>query len=218
MKRVIVVISLAYNVFTCFGQNDSASRYGTIKISKSSDTLFVKSFTDFNVYYNDPVNSLSYDDFILSVSRSTPVKRSARFLISEALPKNTKDSVYDFATYFRNHELIKKIRLKKEETDTVRFLVYVNNKGVVKFMDLAHMENHGKDRWVYDRKKKEYKVDVVHVKTAQAFEQLTSVPWVPAKIKTLKKHPSKHKVKYASEDGFMQGILTIIYSGSAMND
>lgn len=214
MKRLILIIYFFYSSAICYSQTDSLSWHGTIKIGKSGDKVYITSYTDFYIYYNDPVNEMSYEDFVLNMNQRNPVKRSARFLITEALPKHAKDTVFDYTTYFEGHELIKNISMKKDESDTVRLLIYVDSKGVVKFLDLSPMEKRGNDLWVYDMKRKEYKVDIVHVKTREAFNQLTSTTWIPAKIKTLKKHPSKHKKKYDLSEGYMQGILTIIYSGS----
>lgn len=214
MKKLNLIICLFCNTILSIAQSDSSSTHGTIKISKPEGRLYIKTYTDFHVYYNDPVNALSYSDFVLSIEQQNPVKRSGRFIIMEAIPKISKDTMFNYTDYFSSNELIKKIRLQSDETDTVRLLIYVDIKGVVKYTDLAPKEKHGEDIWVYDMRKHEYKIDVVHDKTNKVFNELILEGWNPAKIKTLKKYPSKHKVKYDSTDAYMQGILTIIYSGA----
>jgi hypothetical protein len=212
-KLILIITYLICNSLICIAQEDSLSKHGVIKISKPEEKLYIQTFSNFHIYYNDPVNALTYSDFVLENTRNKPVKNSPRFITTEALPNATNDSIFDYTSYFSNHELIKSIRLRKDETDTVRLLIYVDIKGVVKYSDLTVMEKKGNDLWVYDRKKKEYKIDAVHEKTRSAFNELTSNKWVPAKIKTLKKHPSKYKEKYESVDGYMEGVLFIIYSG-----
>jgi hypothetical protein len=216
IKRLIMVLFVISSIPDCFSQTDTVLKHATIKIGKSEKGLFIKTYTDFNIYYNDPQHSLTYSDFVLSMNQNNPVKRSARFVTIEAQPVNSKDSVFDYTGYFMDHPGIKNIRLQKDETDTVRLLIYVDVKGIVKYLDLSPMEWHGDDLWVYDMKGHEYKIDVVHQKTKAAFDQLTAKPWHAARIKTLKKQPSKHRIKYDSVDGYMQGILTIIYSGSSL--
>jgi hypothetical protein len=218
-KKLTLIICLFANIGICCAQMDSLSKSGTIKISKPEGKVFVRTFSNFHIYYNDPVNVLTYSDFILNVNQNRPVKTSPRFITIEALPKTAdNDTLFDFTSYFLNNKFIQTIRLQKEETDTVRLLIYVDKKGITKYLDLSPVEHHGEDVWIYDMKKREYKIDVVHEKTKLAFNKLIADKWSPAKIKTLKKQPSKHKIPYDVTDGYMQGILTIIYSGIPFND
>ncbi len=196
-------------------QTDTNQYRGTIHVAKAKDSVYIKAETDFSIYYKNPNSNFNYSDFVRSaMPLSKSIKQSGRIKITEAKPINAATEAFDYSAYFRNSKYLKDIKLRNEETDTVRLLVYVSNEAEIKFIDLGVNKVMGKDTVYFDLSKQEYKIDVVHKKTERAFQQLANEKWAPAKIEILKKHPSKYKDKYDTEEAIMQGILTIIFSTS----
>lgn len=222
MKRyqLLYFSSVFLIVFTSrslFSQNDSSANHRTINISRHKDSTYVKAYTKFYVYHNLPSNALSYKDYILQIQQMKAGK-TERLIITDAKPKSNVDAPFDYTSYFQNNHYTKEIKMRPQETDTVRLLVYVSNKGEVKYLDLSPIKKTDTTALVFSKNKKEFKYDVSHLKTENAFKELLTDFWEPAIIKTLKTHPSKRKNKYKTSKGFSEGILTVIYSAEPIND
>jgi hypothetical protein len=166
-----------------------------------------------------PATDNSYRSMVGSVGSYVPVNTSPRMVVKEARPQSDSEN-FDYGEFFRKNAFTKNIKMRKGESDTVSFYVSVDNYGKVKFENVLPIEKLGDTTVVYSDAitKMKYKVDVSHVKTTSAFSELTNKNWVPAKIDKLKKHPSKHKVKYTSSAGYTKGIITVMYSSSPFKD
>jgi hypothetical protein len=101
--------------------------------------------------------------------------------------------------------------MRNGESDTVNILILVDKRGNVSFVDLNPVKQEGKQKIIFDKNKKAYKVDVSHEKTLLVFDELANKKWQFCKIATLKKHPSKKKIKYNYSKAYAQGILSVIY-------
>ena len=168
-------------------QLDSIPNHGTIKVSKHKDTTFIEAYTNFYVYYNNPTTELSYRDYVLQMQQKKMKAGTSNLLkITDAKPKNDTSANFSYTSYFLNNHFTKDIRMRHQETDTVKLLVVIDRKGTVKFMDLSPSEKKGELLLIYNSKRKEYKEDVCHLKTQNAFKELIKNKWQPAIIKALK--------------------------------
>ncbi len=195
-----------------WSQTDSIPKHKTIKVFRPNDSTYIKAFTDFFVYYDNPGSALTYRDYVMFIHRYSSARNSERLKITDTRPKGNAALPFDYTFYFQNNHFTKDIKMRKQETDTVKLLVYVSNKGGVNYMDLAPMEVSGNRLRVYNMDRTEYKEDVVHLKTQNAFKELLNSKWEPAIIAALRTHPSKRKNKYKVTNAYSEGILTIIYS------
>ena len=220
IRNVIPALILLLFSFTSslIAQIDSLQKHGTIKVSKPKDAAYIKAYTNFYVYYNNPTTELSYRDYVLQMQEKKMKAGSSNLLkITDAKPKNDTSSYYDYTSYFMNNHFTKDIKMRLQETDTVKLLVVIDKKGVVKFMDLASSGKKGESLVIYNSRGKEYKEDVCHLKTQNAFKELINDKWQPANIKALKTHPSKRINKYKTSKGYSEGVLTVIYSSSPLD-
>jgi hypothetical protein len=216
-KKYILTFSFFLSIGFSFSQADTSQIRGTIKIAKQNDSTYIKVVTDFVMF------SKAYDNNATFVSpkwmeNNTPISSSERVKIVEPCPVEGADS-FNYSDFFRKNNFTKNIRMREGESDTVNLAVLIDNHGNVKFNDYSPVEKLGDVDVVYTNyKKTKYKVDVSHQKTYNAFAQLAQKKWVPAKVLRLKKHPSKHKVKYTSVSAYTQGVITVIYSSIPFND
>jgi hypothetical protein len=215
-RRINKIIFFAFAFLFCSvsrGQKDSVA-IGRIKVTRLSDTIYVKVLTDWRVSRNNGQANLSNTLFS---------RREYKFVETSSLsadrhediPPSPKgaDEIFDFNTYFKMHPATRNIRLRKGESDIVTYYVTVNRFGRVRFTDSKPVERLGDTMVVYtDVLKTKYKIDVVHVKTKLAFNDLAKKRWKSAKIKILKKHPSKHRRKYKQYRGFTKGTIQVVYS------
>ncbi len=206
---------LLINSFS-FSQTDTTEQHRTIKIAKQKDSTYVKAFTDFFVYYGKPSNDLSFKDYVLRQQQNYKSMNTERLKIIDAKPKSKSDENFDYTLYFQKNHFTKDIKMRPGEADTVRLLVYVDNTGIVKFLDLSTIARTQETVLIEKKNNTEFKYDVTHIKTQNAFKELTVDNWQPAVIKALKTHPSKRKNKYEIANGFSEGVLTIIYSSQLM--
>lgn len=215
----IALVFFIFVFFKSFSQKDTVLQHATIKVSKPKDTIYIIAYTNFYVYFNKPNTDLSYKDYILQMQqKSIKAATSNRLLITDAKPKKDTARQFNYTAYFKNNHFTKDIKMRKNESDTVNLLVFVSNKGEVKYFDLSTVEKKGNSYIVYNNSKSEYKEDVCHIKTRNAFNELINDNWQPAIISTLKKHPSKKKKKYNVSKGYSEGILTIIYSSDQLEN
>lgn len=201
-------------------QNDSSKRVGTIKISKISDTLYIQVSVDWKISHKSADGDFTFTSISKvneKINQMGPQNNDMRTVIAPS--PNHSNEKFDFENYFQKNRFTKQIKLRKGESDIVTYYVSVNKFGRVHFFDPSPVEKLGDTIVVYTNDlKKEYKVDVVHEKTKKAFVELTKSRWRPAKIKELKKHPSKRSHKYRRSTGFTQGTITIQYSSSPFKD
>ncbi len=215
-----ILLFLAPFHSSLLAQTDTLNNHQTIKVSKPKDSTYIKAYSNFYVYYNNPLGDLSYKDFALKDQQTYHQERvSARVKIIDAKPKNDTSLHFNYASYFRNNHFTKDIKMRPEETDTVRLLFYIDNKGIVEFNDLNKIKEYNGIPYVFNKSPfKEFKEDNCHLKTQNALNELIKECWQPATIYTLKTHPSKRRNKYKKANGFSEGLLTIIYSSSPIED
>ena len=206
-----------FHACIAFTQTDTNQLRGTIKISKHKDSTYIQAYATFKVFPEQSKKSdISYMTYVQWVQASNPSYAGDRIKITDPVPINGK---FDYTAYFQNNVYSKNIKMREGECDTVNFFVTVDKSGTVNFRDILPVEKLGDATVVYsDMSKRKYKVDVSHVKTSYALEGLEKIKWIPAKIQRLKPHPSKHKEKYTSSEGYAQGILTVIYSSSPFKE
>ncbi len=217
--HVLLTSALAVlSVHSMFSQNDSIKKHNTFKISKPKDSTYIKAFTNFYVYYDNPQNSLSYRDYVMRIQRFR-ASVSDRMIVTDARPVSTSNLPFDYTAFFKTNHFTKDIKMRQLETDTVRFLVFVTNKGDVSFYDLSKLDTISEIIYLTNTfNAKEFKQDVSHVRTKNAFNELIEAKWIPAQIKALKPHPSKRKNKYKISNAYSEGVLTIIYSYKPIED
>ncbi|MDQ3046129.1 MAG: hypothetical protein M3R27_01175 [Bacteroidota bacterium] len=213
MKRSVIAIICFLAVFTLRAQVIEGSR-GTIKISAKKDTVYVKATTRFYVYSTSSPHRYenAYEDLNKHLLARRAVQETPLVKLVEASPTKNDPDKFDYTSFLSEHELIKKIRLRDSRADTVRLLVNIDPEGNVKFLDLTPVQKMNDTTLIYDVKDKKFYPDRCHSLTKYAFNDLLKKKWQPAKILSLKKHPSKQRKKYVEKKAYMEGVLTIIYS------
>lgn len=213
MKQLYLTYLFLLSACFSFAQIDSSEHRGTIRIAKMQDSTSISAKASFVVYNHTKSNvSDTYFENPKWIESSIPVNTSDRIKI---IPPNPFGSFqnFDYTEYFRGNAYTKGVKMRHGECDTVTFIVFVDNFGNVKFNDAAPVEVLGDATVVFtDYRKIKYKMDVSHIRTRKAFDALVIEKWTPAKILLLKKHPSKHKEKYTSSNGYAQGTIQIIYT------
>ncbi|MEI6488343.1 MAG: hypothetical protein WCP52_05245 [Bacteroidota bacterium] len=219
MKVFVFFISLFFVTALLNAQSDSLPLHGTIKVSKHKDSTYITAFTNFFVYYKNPISQITYSEFVYQFQQKRMKASNGLLLkITDTKPTNDSASLFDYASYFINNHFTKDIRMRPQESDTVRLLVYVDTKGRAKFRDLVMIDKKGGSYIIYNKKRDAYKEDVSHQKTQKAFAELTEKKWQPAIISELKTHPSKRRNKYKVTKAYSEGLLTVIYASSISND
>ncbi|MGZ4078220.1 MAG: hypothetical protein ACXVDW_12120, partial [Bacteroidia bacterium] len=192
MKKLKLFVLAFLFIPFCKAQHDSVSNIGTIKVSKFSDTVYIKVLTDWKISRKSENGDLSFTSFS-KIGQKTEIfspQNNTLAIVIAPSPQQLTDS-FGLTNYFQNNSFIKSIKLRKEESDVVNLHVTVNKFGRVRFYDPMPVGKLGNATVVYtDNLKKEYKVDVVHVKTKKAFIELAKTRWQPATIKKLKQHPT----------------------------
>ena len=220
MKRLIIALAL-FQSFHAFAQDDSIPRHGTIKVARKRDSTYIKAYTKFYVYANNPAGDYSYKDYMFQLFQNNviPTDKSGRIKVVLAAPDWDDTVKFDYTRYFRSNHYTRNIKMRSYEADTVRLLINVDKKGVVKFIDISKIEK-TKDGPYAMRNENilYYPADLCHQPTEDAFKELILKRWTPAIISQLKTHPSQHKVPYTSSKAYTQGILTVIYSGEPLEN
>ncbi len=199
-------------------QPDSLPAHRTIKVAKPKEAAYLKAFTDFYVYYDNPGATLSYRDYIMYIKRYSSASNTQKLKITDAKPNTGSLLPFDYTAYFKTNHFTQDIKMRDEETEVVRLLVYVTNLGKVKFVDLDSTGTSAEGTFIYSKDRKQFKEDVSHVKTQKAFSELLTQNWQPAEIAALKTHPSQRKNKYKTSKAFSEGVLTVIYSSEPIEN
>jgi len=218
MKRLIVALALLQS-FCVFAQDDTLPKHGTIRVAKHHDSTYIKAYAKFLVYANNPAGDFSYQDYVMQIyQNSYKNTNNIRVKINAARPKWGDTAAFNYTMYFRKNHYTKDIKMRPLETDTVRLLINVDNKGVVKFTDLVKTRKYAGVSYVMRNEPiVEFKEDKCHLETQNAFKELTMEKWIPGVISQLKTHPSQRKNPYKTTNGYTQGILTVIYSGEPLD-
>lgn len=217
-KRNLAFLLFFVLTYSCnmFSQTDSITKRGTIKISKKVDSTYVKADMFFYKYSaentNEQLKKITYQDIINDAKANTTRKP-----LLVAHPKiKEKSTAFNYTKYFSYNQHTRNVNLGENQTDTVRLIVHVTKKGEVRYVDLTPMQKQGKIVAVYDPVEKIYKVDLVHYKVFNAFNELIKTNWEPAYLIEPKKGELKkitvikpHKTKVNAS-----GLLTIIFSKS----
>jgi len=213
LKQIYLIYFLLISTCFSFAQIDSSEHRGTIKIAKMLDSTIISVKVNFVVYDHKKSNvSSTYFENPKWVETSIPVNTTDRIKTLPPNPSSNFDK-FDYTEYFRRNAYTKDIKMRQGECDTVTFIVFVDNFGKVKFNDASPMEVLGDTVVVFtDYRKIKYKIDVSHLRTRKALDELTFDKWTPAIILRLKKHPSKYKEKYTTSIGYAQGTIQVVYS------
>jgi len=212
MKELLSIILLF--LFSFVGAAQSDSLIGTIKVSKYADSVYVKASVDWKISQKSVNSDFSFTSFYKINKKTTVMQPQANNLLVVLAPSPEEEAVdFDFAKYFQSNPFTKQIKLRNGESEAVTIYFTVSKFGRIRFADAVPVEKLGDTIVVYTNGMKEkYKIDVAHVKTKKAFAALASSRWRAAKIKELKKHPSKRRIKYKKYRGFTEGTLTVNYS------
>jgi len=198
-------------------QTDSVAKRGTIKVSKPKDSTYVKATMEFYKFSpentTESIKKTTYADFVADVKRTGKNRKAV--LVPHPKSKE-KNALFDYTGYFSKNKNTQNVNLGESQTDTVRLLVYVDKKGVLRFTDLSPIQKKGNYIVVFDNASQSYKVDLVHYKVINAFTELTKIKWEPAYILEPEKDQFKKVtvIKPKKTKVNATGLLTVIFSKS----